>query len=55
MNWQMFLVTLGISDLNAGLGLLVQLSTTGPNFKAAAQNALAALTALSEAAQNPKV
>jgi len=54
MNWELFLLSIGIQDLNLALGLLVQLSAAGPNFKAAAQNALSALSALALAAQNPK-
>lgn len=54
MNWQQFLLQMGIADATVAAQAIVQLSSTGPQFKAAASNAIAALSALGTAAENPK-
>lgn len=45
---------MGISDAVVAAQAIVALSSTGPQFKAAAANAITALQALGQAAQNPK-
>lgn len=54
MNWEAFLLQLGIADATVAAQTIVALSSTGPQFKLAAQNAITALAALGQAAQNPK-
>ena len=53
MYWQELLIMMGINDVNAACQMLVETSKTGPQFKAAAQAAIQANTALALAAQNP--
>jgi hypothetical protein len=53
MNWQELLILMGINDVNAAAQMFLATSKTGPNFKAAAQAALTANSALAIAAQNP--
>jgi hypothetical protein len=51
--WIQILEQIGIADMNAYISYVIANSKNGPQFKAAAQNALQANEALALAAQNP--
>lgn len=55
MNWKNLLLEMGISDVAAFTNFVTANSKTGPQFKAAAENATTALAALALAAQNPNL
>lgn len=54
-NYKELLLTLGINDVSAFLQFINATGHTGPSFKAAAANAIEALTVLGVAAQTPSV